>query len=172
MGGLKMGNGFLLHPPALPTWASLTLSVAVDFSWLFCLYVVWFGGFLWFSLFFGLSLFLTVFHSIWSWLCAGNHAKLPARPQWAPPSPANPQLHQRWAPPLESCPPHSTQLVVTHQWGLPPIPFVIWWLIFAPTWKGNLFLAWELVGIPHWSLWLGLSFGQLMSPSGEQKVQL
>lgn len=93
-------QGFLLPHPAWSTWASFALSSVVVFFWFFCVYVVWFGGFLWFSLFFGLSLFLTVFHSIWSWLCVGNHAKLPARPQWAPPSPANPQLHQRWAPPL------------------------------------------------------------------------
>lgn len=71
----------------------------VSFVWLSCLYMVWFGHFMWFCLVFSLSLFLTVFHSIWSWLCAGNHAKLPARPQWAPANPANPQLHQRWAPP-------------------------------------------------------------------------
>lgn len=46
------GQGFLLHSPVLPTWASLALSIAVGFFWLYCLYVVWFAGFLWLSLFF------------------------------------------------------------------------------------------------------------------------
>lgn len=167
------GQGFLMHLPVLPSEASLALSVVVSFFWLSCLYVVWFGGFMWFSLLFGLSLFLTVFHSIWSWLCAGNHAKLPARPQWAPPNPANPQLHQRWAPPLKSCTLYSTQFLVAHWWGPPWIQFVFWWLVILLTWKRNLFWAWQItVRILHWPLWLGLSFGRLTSPSEGQKVQL
>lgn len=60
------GQNFLPHHVTLPLEAALALSGMVSFVQLSCLYVVWFGRFMWFCLVFSLSLFLTVFHSIWS----------------------------------------------------------------------------------------------------------
>ena len=171
-GGLNKGTSFLLHPPALSIWAFLALPVAVGCYC--CSDCLWFG----LEVFCGLVCFWPFpfpysFSQHMVLIMCWKSRQAAGQTAMSPTESSKSSTTSKVSTTLQ------IQLSSFHPaCGDPSVgasPNTICHLVarLYTDSKGKPLLGLRIVvGILHWSLWLGLSFGQLMSPSGRQKFQL